>query len=109
MREKNQDGFPEGTNRRTFLKIAGATGGALAAPGLFLGDLFAETATIVTEDPFYEKRLYRARKGFYMNDPKWIRKVTQRLTWPKEGERVPDLEVLIPSPQQTWIDSMRKW
>lgn len=101
------------TDHRTFINMLGAIAGALAIilglGGMFPDKLFAETPGIQTEDPFYEERLYRARKGWYMNDPKWVKIVTPRLTWPKEGQRVPDIEVLIPSNQQTWIDSMRKW
>jgi peptide/nickel transport system substrate-binding protein len=98
-----------GVDRRTFLKIAGVTGGLMAAPGLGLNELFAATPEIQTEDPYYTEKFYKARKGWYMNDPRWVKKVTPRLTWPKAGERVPEIEVLIPSRSTTWIDSMRKW
>jgi len=96
-------------DRRMFLKIAGVTGGLMAMPGLSVNDLFAAGPEIRTEDPYYEKKLYKARKGWYMNDPKWKKRAASRLTWPKAGEPVPKIEVLIPSSRQAWIDSMRKW
>jgi peptide/nickel transport system substrate-binding protein len=112
MKEKDEmfeGGWEQETDRRTFLKIAGVTGGALAVPGMFPGELFAETPELETEDPMYKEKFYKYRKGWYMNDPKWVRKAVPRLTWPKEGQRVPDIEVAIPSNRQHWIDSMRKW
>ncbi len=72
----------EEMNRRAFLKMAGAAGGFLTISGYPWGDLMAQTK-IELEDPAYNK-LYNDRKGFYMQDPKWVEQTLPRLqcAWP---------------------------
>jgi hypothetical protein len=98
--------WDQGVDRRTFLKIAGFTGGLLALPGLPYRDLFAAEDRIELEDPSY-KEFYN-RKGNYFQDPKWVEQTLPRLQWPKGGERVPEINVLVVSEAPTWMDFMRK-
>ena len=105
--KKNSEGcWDQGMNRRTFIKIAGITGGLLVMPGLAYRDLFAAEDSIELEDPSY-KEFYN-RKGNYFQDPKWVEQTLPRLQWPKGGERLPEINVLVVSEAPTWMDFMRK-
>lgn len=96
----------QGMDRRTFLKIAGVTGGLLAMPGIPLKDLLAADPRIELEDPSYMS-LYGV-KDYYLRDPKWAEETLPRLQWPKAGERVPEISVLTRSEIPFWLDFMRK-
>jgi hypothetical protein len=66
----NSEGcWDQGMDRRTFIRIAGVTGGLLVMPGLAYRDLFAAEDRIELEDPSY-KEFYNL-KGNYFQDPKW--------------------------------------
>jgi peptide/nickel transport system substrate-binding protein len=106
--QRNSEGYLDsGMDRRTFLKIAGVTGGLLAMQGLARRDLLAAEARIDVEDPAYSA-FYNSRKGFYMQAPKWVEQTLRRLQWPKAGEAVPEIGVLVIATNQFWIDIMRK-
>jgi peptide/nickel transport system substrate-binding protein len=53
--------------------------------------------------------LYSKRRESYFNDPQWVKETRKRLTWPKPGERVPDLVIYVPHQKTEWVDAMRKW
>jgi peptide/nickel transport system substrate-binding protein len=38
-----------------------------------------------------------------------VRESTPRLTWPKQGDKVPELSIMFPSHQTDWLDGWRKW
>jgi peptide/nickel transport system substrate-binding protein len=105
---QNADGSGRPIDRRTLLQLAAATGGA-AALGRFgaLGALAAD-AEITVADPRYNQ-IYKATSNYYINDPQWVSVTRPRLTWPVAGEKVPELTVLIPTVQKTWLDAFRKW
>ena len=68
----------------------------------------AAEAGIATADPRYD-RLYKATSTYFANDPQWVAWTRPRLTWPKAGEKVPELTVVIPTVQGAWLDAWRKW
>ena len=54
-------------------------------------------------------RLYKATSTYFANDPQWVAWTRPRLTWPKAGEKVPELTVVISTVQGAWLDAWRKW
>jgi peptide/nickel transport system substrate-binding protein len=100
-------------DRRTLLQLAAATGGSaalgwLGVPSAQTANAQAAEAEITVADPRYNK-IYKATSTYYINDPQWTAYTRPRLTWPEAGEKVPELSVMIPTVQQTWLDSWRKW
>lgn len=95
-------------DRRTLLQLAAATGGAAALARFGSLPALAAEAEIAVVNPRYDK-LYRGTKTYYVNDAQWVAETTPRLTWPQAGEKVPELTVLIPTVQTTWLDAFRKW
>lgn len=112
MKETRKNFFDElwasGMDRRTFLKLTAVSGGSMALSGMPVPRAWADDSGIQLADAAY-KKLYGARKDWYMNDPKWVKLSKSRLTWPEKGERVPDLEFALPSTNQPWIDAARRW
>ncbi|GAA5232559.1 hypothetical protein FOZ76_00685 [Verticiella sediminum] len=105
-------------DRRNLLKLLLATGGVAALNPL---EVLAQAskaaapagagtgaATFHLANPSYEP-VYSQMSGYYFNDPAWVKETTPRLTWPKEGDKVPELTVMIPSHQTDWLDGWRKW
>jgi len=97
----------KGVDRRTFLKMAAATAGPLAAQWFPSGNLFAAEPRIELVDPSYEK-MYNSRDGYYMKDPRWMKQSLSRLQWPKAGERVPEFKAIMQKERPFVLDSMRK-
>lgn len=93
--------------RRDLLRLAAATGGA-AALGVRATPARAADAPITVANPKYDK-LYKGTGTYFMNDPRWVSATTPRLTWPKQGEKVPELRVVIPTVQTAWMDAWRKF
>jgi len=59
-------------------------------------------------DPRYDA-LYKGTSSYFFNDPQWAAWTRPRLTWPKAGEKIPELTVVIANIQSTWLDAWRKW
>jgi peptide/nickel transport system substrate-binding protein len=106
MKERAEKDLDPGMDRRTFLKIAGVTGGLLAMQGLAPRDLLAAGPRFELEDTAYNE--FYNGKGYYMQAPKWVEQTLPRLQWPKAGEVVPEIGVLVITTNQFWIDIMRK-
>jgi peptide/nickel transport system substrate-binding protein len=95
--------------RRSVLRGAAAATGAAALARLGVGSAAAEgEAKFAVVNPKYAP-LYEGNAGYYFNDAQWVKDTIPRLTWPKDGERVPELGVIIPNNEPDWIDSFRKW
>jgi peptide/nickel transport system substrate-binding protein len=105
-RRSFENGGDQRLDRRTFLKMAGIAGGLLVLPQLSPGDIFAQEERFELEDPSY-KEFYN-RKGNYFQDPKWAEQTLPRLKWPKGGERVPEINVLVVTEAPFWMDFLRK-
>jgi peptide/nickel transport system substrate-binding protein len=95
----------QGINRRSFLKTAGVAGAAVAAQAVSFGELFGQEPTIELEDASY-LALYNGLPNCLMKDPEWIKYSASRLRWPRAGEPVPELSVMVDLP--SWTDIMRK-
>ena len=95
-------------DRRSLLRLAAAFGGTAALARFGLLPAHAAEAGIATADPLYD-RLYKATSTYFANDPQWVAWTRPRLTWPKAGEKVPELTVVIPTVQGAWLDAWRKW
>jgi peptide/nickel transport system substrate-binding protein len=104
--------------RRQFLKLAAVTGGLMAGEAATGGGLVPHAAAqpapipgasqIQVVNPDY-MRLYGQQRGYFLQNPNWVRDTVARLTWPQEGAKVPDLSVLIPNEQPHWLSAFRKW
>ncbi len=105
---RNADGSGRTIDRRTLLQLAAATGGAAALGRFGALDALAAEAEITVADPRYNQ-IYKTTSNYYINDPQWVNVTRPRLTWPTAGEKVPELTVLIPTVQKTWLDAFRKW
>ena len=95
-------------DRRSLLRLAAASsvGGVAARLGLLPAD--AADAGIASADPRYDQ-LYKATSTYFANDPQWVAWTRPRLTWPRAGEKVPELTVVISTVQGAWLDAWRKW
>ncbi|MGE0724857.1 MAG: ABC transporter substrate-binding protein [Alphaproteobacteria bacterium] len=105
MTDKNGIGTP--IDRRSLLMLMAATAGG-AALGGFGGEAEAADPVIEVTNPKYNS-FYNGVSGYYMKDPGWVSETTARLTWPKEGEVVPEIGVLVQSNEPSRIDAFRKW
>src|SRR5260370_33814901 len=105
---KHVGGSGRSIERRTLLQLAAATGGAAALARFGVLPTFAAEAEISVADPRYNQ-IYKATNNYYINDPQWVSVTKPRLTWPAAGEKVPELTILIPTVQKTWLDAFRKW
>jgi hypothetical protein len=95
-------------DRREAVKLAAAAAIAPALPWKGIPYPYAGEAPFSVADPRYDA-LYRDYASYYVNDPQWMDWTRPRLTWPKAGERVPELNVMIANIQSTWLDAWRKW
>lgn len=95
-------------DRRSLLKLMAATGAGSAAAGVPWRAAAQGAAKFELEDPKY-KSMYEGFKGYYFQDPEWVKQTTPRLTWPKEGERIPELQIIMPNNNPDWLDAWRKW
>ncbi|MCW5730904.1 MAG: hypothetical protein KIT20_09115 [Alphaproteobacteria bacterium] len=102
------DGPGRTIDRRTLLMLMAATGGGAAMSGLGSFPAFAQDPTIELENPKYN-RLYNEISGYYFKDPVWVKETATRLTWPKAGEKVPEIGVIIPTNQPDILDAFRKF
>jgi len=90
------------------MMLMAATGAGLSMSGLDIAPASAQQSAIKLENDKY-LRLYDAVKGYYFNDPAWVSETTARLTWPNDGDVVPELTVMLPSNESQWLDAFRKW
>jgi len=100
----------DGIDRRTFLKLAAVTGG-LAATGATVGGspaLAADADKISFVDPKY-RDFYNEKDGYFLRDKGWVDETVPRITWPKDGDRVPEFTVLTQTAAPAWTDAFRKW
>jgi peptide/nickel transport system substrate-binding protein len=105
---QDSDASHGGIDRRTFLKLAAVTGGA-ALSSLPPGAAHANDADKITfVDPKY-REFYNEKDGYFLRDKGWVDETMRRITWPKDGEKVPDFVVLTQSSRPDWTDAFRKW
>jgi peptide/nickel transport system substrate-binding protein len=90
------------------MKLAAAAAVAPALARVGASTARAADAPIAVANPRYNQ-LYRESTGYFVNDPQWMAWTKPRLTWPKAGEKVPELTVMIANIQSTWLDAWRKW
>ena len=104
----DDSGIGRPIDRRSLMMLTAATA-ATSMTGLGASSAFGQTAaTIQVENPSY-LRLYDQVQGYYFKDPGWVTETAARLTWPKDGDVVPDFTVLLPANDPTWMDAWRKW
>ncbi|MFN8891079.1 MAG: twin-arginine translocation signal domain-containing protein, partial [Alphaproteobacteria bacterium] len=97
--------------RRQFLKLAAVTGGLMAvegSQGLLPRAAAQDASQIQVANPAF-RQLYAEQRGYYIQNPAWVRDTVARLTWPAAGTKVPELGVLIPTTQPAWLNAFRKW
>jgi peptide/nickel transport system substrate-binding protein len=95
-------------SRRVLLRMMAAAGGAPALAALGADRVLAADAEIEVADPKY-KRFYTGIDGIHSNDPNWVKLTRPRLTWPAEGEPVPELTVTLDASLPDQLDAWRKW
>jgi peptide/nickel transport system substrate-binding protein len=105
---KRIGGSERSIERRALLQLAAATGGAAALARFGAISALAADAEISVANPRYNQ-IYKVTSNYYINDPQWVSVTKPRITWPAAGERVPELAILIPTVQKTWLDAFRKW
>jgi len=93
-------------NRRSALKLA--AGAAAVAARVGVAEAAPAAPQFALADPHYQP-LYAGTNSYFFNDPQWVAWTRPRLTWPKAGEKVPELTVVIANIQSTWLDAWRKW
>ncbi|MSO75793.1 MAG: twin-arginine translocation signal domain-containing protein [Alphaproteobacteria bacterium] len=109
MSQHDEGLFGDGVDRRTFLKLAAVTGGAAMLSGVPLASPHAADAAAVTfVDPKY-RDFYNEKDGYFLRDQGWVDETVPRITWPKDGDKVPDLTVLIQTAVPAQADAFRKW
>ena len=109
MSVDRDDLFSGGVDRRTFLKLAAVTGGAAFASGMPFGSArAADAAKITFAEPKY-RDFYNEKDGYFLRDQGWVDETVPRITWPKDGDKVPDLTVLVQTSRPDWTDAFRKW
>ncbi len=100
-------GIGQPIDRRSLIKLMALTGAG--STGVLGGPVLAQDTPFAVENPARYMRLYNERKGYYFKDPEWVKFTTPRLTWPKDGEKVPEMRVIVPTNQPDWLDGWRKW
>ncbi|MSP94008.1 MAG: hypothetical protein EXR00_01955 [Alphaproteobacteria bacterium] len=98
--------FKNGIDRRAALLLG--AGAAAAVTKLGAAPALGAEAPFTLADPRYDE-LYKRSGPYFTNDPEWVRWTRPRLTWPKAGEKVPELTVYIANIQSAWLDAWRKW
>jgi len=94
--------------RRQAVKLTAAAAVAPALARFGIPEARAVEVSISVANPKYNA-LYREASSYFVNDPQWLAWTTPRLTWPKAGEKVPELTVMIANIQGAWLDAWRKW
>lgn len=102
------NGIGQPIDRRSLLKLMAATGAGTAA-GVWPLVAGAQEPKFEVEDSSYAERLYNARKGYYFQDAEWVKQTTPRLTWPRDGEPIPEIQIIMPNNAPDWLDGWRKW
>src|SRR5437870_11077196 len=95
-------------SRRVLLRMMAAAGSAPALAALGADHVLAADPGIEVADPKY-KRFYTGIDGIHANDTNWVKLTRPRLTWPAEGEPVPELTVTLDSSLPDQLDAWRKW
>ena len=98
----------ESIDRRQAVKLTAAAAVAPALPWPGIPYRKPDGNAIAVANPKYDT-LYREASSYFVNDPQWVEWTRPRLTWPKPGEKVPDLTVMIANIQSSWLDAWRKW
>jgi peptide/nickel transport system substrate-binding protein len=95
-------------DRRQAVKLTAAAAISPALPRSPIPYRVPATNGFAVANPKYDA-LYREASSYFVNDPQWVAWTTPRLTWPKAGEKVPELTVMIANIQSSWLDAWRKW
>jgi peptide/nickel transport system substrate-binding protein len=95
-------------SRRTLLRLMAAAGSGPVLASFGADRVFAADPAFKVANPKYE-RFYTGRDGIHANDANWVRLTRPRLTWPEEGEMVPELTVTLDSNLPDQLDAWRKW
>lgn len=104
----HDNGIGQPIDRRSLLKLLAAAGTGAAAGGLHWTAAAQGTPAFELEDDKY-RRAYEGFKGYYFQDPEWVKQTVPRLSWPKDGEKVPELQIIMPNNNPDWLDAWRKW
>jgi peptide/nickel transport system substrate-binding protein len=102
------NGIGRPIDRRSLLKLLAVAGSGAAASGLPRDATAQGTPKFELEDAKYTPA-YDSFKGYYFQDPEWVKQTVPRLTWPKDGERIPELQIIMPNNNPDWLDAWRKW
>ena len=91
-----------GIDRRAAILLGAGAAASLTLPA------GAAPAPFTLTDPRYDL-LYKRSGPYFTNDAQWAEWTRPRLTWPKAGDKVPELTVYIANIQSAWLDAWRKW
>lgn len=100
------DQAPTGLDRRTLLKMAAVTGGVATLGGR--PARASDAARITFVDPKY-RAFYDEREGYFLRDAGWVEETLPRITWPRDGERIPEFRVMLQTARPDSIDAWRRW
>src|SRR3546814_11795531 len=99
----------KGIDRRTFIKVAAVTGGALAAGMSPFRPAWAASADKIKFVTQRYRDYYDERDGYFLRDQGWVEETISRITWPKDGDTIPEFTVLTQSNNPDWTDAWRRW
>jgi len=94
------------TDRRTLIKMAAVMGGVAAAGGR--PARASDAARITFVDTKY-RDFYNEREGYFLRDAGWVEETLPRITWPRDGERIPEFKVVLQTARPDSIDAWRRW
>lgn len=101
--------MPHDLDRRTLLKMAAVTGGvASIGTGLAQAQASDAAARITYVDPKY-RDFYNQLEGYFLRDAGWVEETIPRITWPRDGERIPEFKVMLQTSRPDSIDAWRRF
>lgn len=106
--QDDNSGIGRPIDRRSLMMLTAATA-ATGMTGLGAAPAFGQAPPKIELENASYLRLYDQVQGYYFKDPGWVSETTPRVTWPKEGDVVPELTVMLPANESTWADAWRKW
>ena len=104
----DDNGIGQPIDRRSLLKLLAAAGSGAAAAGLPWSAAAQGAPAFEVEDEKY-KPAYASFKGYYFQDAEWVKQTVPRLSWPEDGDKVPELQIIMPNNNPDWLDAWRKW
>ena len=104
----HDNGIGQPIDRRSLLKLLAAAGTGAAAGGVPWTAAAQGAPAFELEDAKY-RPAYDSFKGYYFQDAEWVKQTVPRLSWPKDGDKVPELQLIMPNNNPDWLDAWRKW